>query len=285
MSKLKFISLSNLKFFWETIQNLLMKNDGSNLVEDKPLATPTLTANWTVSGNGASETKTGASITVEVGQTVNAEVSFSYDLSSGTKKAPTSINKSVYGGSAEAITPIPSENTNTSIGTVPSDTQSGKASRTIKVTFNAVKKGLQAVNNIIKYVSGETVSESKSVTCNHYYRVFWGGASALPFVTGSTTELDYAQLKNLFNNDLKGAKGITLNGSTTTGQRYYYMFPASYSALTKLYEGGNAVNTLDAYTRKEFTVKSPFASTGVAYYVYESNNPDIYSTTKELVFS
>lgn len=257
-----------------TQNGLLSKTDKTNLdsvvdklkdvtaIVDKVLVTPVITSQWTIK-NQAGDTVTlpginlsSNSIIIETGYKVDYSGSFKWIHSDG-KKDPTSVNGS-YG------TALPASNINSATLTDSNIT----ANKTYTVNLVAPKKGLMlSGSTIIAATGNDTTKATAQVSFQH--KRMWG-------VTTDPVNITFDAF-DLANSRAKTITGVTAN----TTQYYYYAYPKTLGALTKITQNG-AAPVIGDFNRVEKTIVNA-AGASIVYYIYTTKNKGAF-TNVELKF-
>lgn len=100
---------------------------------------------------------------------------------------------------------------------------------------------------------------------------------AYPSFAGVTTlatitDADATTLATTFTKIIKTTKGYTWNNITVNDERFCYMYPISFGALTSIVDG-NGFNQMDSYTRFTVNVTDATTSNVEPYYVYLLTDP------------
>lgn len=231
-------------------------------IVDKVLVTPVITSQWTIK-NQAGDTVTlpginlsSNSIIIETGYKVDYSGSFKWIHSDG-KKDPTSVNGS-YG------TALPASNINSATLTDSNIT----ANKTYTVNLVAPKKGLMLSGSTIVAATGnDTTKATAQVSFQH--KRMWG-------VTTDPVNITFDAF-DLANSRAKTITGVTAN----TTQYYYYAYPKTLGALTKITQNG-AAPVIEDFNRVEKTIVNA-AGASIVYYIYTTKNKGAF-TNVELKF-
>lgn len=232
------------------------------VIVDKVLVTPVITSQWTIK-NQAGDTVTlpdinlsSNNIIIETGYKVDYSGSFKWIHSDG-KKDPTSVNGS-YG------TALPASNINSATLTDSNIT----ANKTYTVNLVAPKKGLMLSGSTIVAATGnDTTKATAQVSFQH--KRMWG-------VTTDPVNITFDAF-DLANSRAKTITGVTAN----TTQYYYYAYPKTLGALTKITQNG-AAPVIEDFNRVEKTIVNA-AGASIAYYIYTTKNKGAF-TNVELKF-
>lgn len=208
-----------------------MKNDGSNYVASKELATPVITSTWTIknASNNAMTAPTGNSITVEPGATVTWSGYYTNPTLTGInadKASPTSCR-------GDFGTTLPSVGSNSGTNTFTTTTN-----KTYTIVFQKPKSGLLVENSKVVKAEG-TDEKSAQASVSFANKVYWGINTAT-----TATEASIKAMSSQFAST--GAIG-SKNFACTAKHYCYICMPSSYPTPTINY-GTTVVGFVDAGT-------------------------------------
>lgn len=83
----------------------------------------------------------------------------------------------------------------------------------------------------------------------------------------SITDADATTLAGTFSKSIKTGKGFTWNNITVNDERFCYMYPTSFGALTSIIDG-NGFSQMSSYTRYSVNITDPTTGNVVPYYAY-----------------
>lgn len=247
-------------------------------LEAKTLVTPTIVGDHTASAiwelrkndnvtaySLRSGVATDQAITVHNGVNVYVHAKYSYPSPTSSQVAPTTISGD-FGATDPGAGVFSATFTNGGVAITTADS--------FAVTLAAPKSGLIVVGDQVEFASGNnTTSDSVSVTFSH--DVFFGYSTS--------TSLLEADIQALATKRF-GDKSETFTGVTATGGKYtYFVYPASYGALTSVILDGSSP-ILGAFSRQSDVNITNDGGLVVAMAVYRSNATDAF-TDNSLAFS
>lgn len=237
------------------------------LFADKLLASPVISGTWSFKNNAGTEvtnTEVGvsnvnaSSITIERGYKAKFVGSFKWTKTT-TNKAPTSC--SGYLG-----TTLPSSDVASPTTTI----DNIAASRVIKETLSAPKKGFMVSGSSVVVASGNDTTSAQFII-NVWSRQRYG------VTTSATPTQD--DIKAMTGTKLVSARTLSVSGVTADGTQYYsYAYPKDLGALTSIVQNG-AAPVLEDFNRTEVTVTNG-AGVGIVYYVYTSKYKGAFQNVK-----
>lgn len=195
----------------------------------------------------------------------------------GLKEIGTSVNGSLMsltitneGSVTVPINQIKFYNGNTLLKTI--DYVKGKSeynfTYTQQITTNTTLKA-ELVYNGSEKVSG--TGKFEFVYASYY------GATALATISdGQATAL-----ATLFNKSVKSGKALTWENITLNDERFCYMYPKSFGALTSI-KDGNGFSQLEGYITLSVNLTSPINGNVVPYYVYLLKDPTTGTNFKQI---
>lgn len=237
------------------------------LFADKLLASPVISGTWSFKNNAGTEvtnTEVGvsnvnaSSITIERGYKAKFVGSFKWTKTT-TNKAPTSC-------SGDLGTTLPSSDVASSTTTI----NNIAASRVIKETLSAPKKGFMVSGSSVVVASGNDTT-SAQFSINVWSRQRYG------VTTSATPTQD--DIKAMTGTKLVNARTLSVSGVTADGTQYYsYAYPKDLGALTSIVQNG-AAPVLEDFNRTEVTVTNG-AGVNIVYYVYTSKYKGAFQNVK-----
>lgn len=237
------------------------------LFADKLLASPVISGTWSFKNNAGTEvtnTKVGvsnvnaSSITIERGYKAKFVGSFKWTKTT-TNKAPTSC-------SGNLGTTLPSSDVASPTTTI----DNIAASRVIKETLSAPKKGFMVSGSSVVVASGNDTT-SAQFSINVWSRQRYG------VTTSATPTQD--DIKAMTGTKLVNARTLSVSGVTADGTQYYsYAYPKDLGALTSIVQNG-AAPVLEDFNRTEVTVTND-AGVNIVYYVYTSKYKGAFQNVK-----
>lgn len=236
------------------------------LFADKLLASPVISGTWSFKNNAGTEvtnTEVGvsnvnaSSITIERGYKAKFVGSFKWTKTT-TNKAPTSC-------SGDLGTTLPSSDVAS-----PTTIDNIAASRVIKETLSAPKKGFMVSGSSVVVASGNDTT-SAQFSINVWSRQRYG------VTTSATPTQD--DIKAMTGTKLVNARTLSVSGVTADGTQYYsYAYPKDLGALTSIVQNG-AAPVLEDFNRTEVTVTNG-AGVNIVYYVYTSKYKGAFQNVK-----
>ena len=235
------------------------------LFADKLLASPVISGTWSFKNNaGTEDTEVGvsnvnaSSITIERGYKAKFVGSFKWTKTT-TNKAPTSC-------SGDLGTTLPSSDVASPTTTI----DNIAASRVIKETLSAPKKGFMVSGSSVVVASGNDTT-SAQFSINVWSRQRYG------VTTSATPTQD--DIKAMTGTKLVNARTLSVSGVTADGTQYYsYAYPKDLGALTSIVQNG-AAPVLEDFNRTEVTVTNG-AGVNIVYYVYTSKYKGAFQNVK-----
>ena len=237
------------------------------LFADKLLASPVISGTWSFKNNAGTEvtnTEVGvsnvnaSSITIERGYKAKFVGSFKWTKTT-TNKAPTSC-------SGDLGTTLPSSDVASPTTTI----DNIAASRVIKETLSAPKKGFMVSGSSVVVASGNDTT-SAQFSINVWSRQRYG------VTTSATPTQD--DIKAMTGTKLVNARTLSVSGVTADGTQYYsYAYPKDLGALTSIVQNG-AAPVLEDFNRTEVTVTNG-AGVNIVYYVYTSKYKGAFQNVK-----
>lgn len=237
------------------------------LFADKLLASPVISGTWSFKNNAGTEvtnTEVGvsnvnaSSITIERGYKAKFVGSFKWTKTT-TNKAPTSC-------SGNLGTTLPSSDVASPTTTI----DNIAASRVIKETLSAPKKGFMVSGSSVVVASGNDTT-SAQFSINVWSRQRYG------VTTSATPTQD--DIKAMTGTKLVNARTLSVSGVTADGTQYYsYAYPKDLGALTSIVQNG-AAPVLEDFNRTEVTVTNG-AGVNIVYYVYTSKYKGAFQNVK-----
>lgn len=237
------------------------------LFADKLLASPVISGTWSFKNNAGTEvTNTevdvsnvnASSITIERGYKAKFVGSFKWTKTT-TNKAPTSC-------SGNLGTTLPSSDVASPTTTI----DNIAASRVIKETLSAPKKGFMVSGSSVVVASGNDTT-SAQFSINVWSRQRYG------VTTSATPTQD--NIKAMTGTKLVNARTLSVSGVTADGTHYYsYAYPKDLGALTSIVQNG-AAPVLEDFNRTEVTVTNG-AGVNIVYYVYTSKYKGAFQNVK-----
>lgn len=237
------------------------------LFADKLLASPVISGTWSFKNNAGTEvTNTevdvsnvnASSITIERGYKAKFVGSFKWTKTT-TNKAPTSC-------SGDLGTTLPSSDVASPTTTI----DNIAASRVIKETLSAPKKGFMVSGSSVIVASGNNTT-SAQFSINVWSRQRYG------VTTSATPTQD--DIKAMTGTKLVNARTLSVSGVTADGTQYYsYAYPKDLGALTSIVQNG-AAPVLEDFNRTEVTVTNG-AGVNIVYYVYTSKYKGAFQNVK-----
>lgn len=237
------------------------------LFADKLLASPVISGTWSFKNNAGTEvtnTEVGvsnvnaSSITIERGYKAKFVGSFKWTKTT-TNKAPTSC-------SGDLGTTLPSSDVASPTTTI----DNIAASRVIKETLSAPKKGFMVSGSSVVVASGNDTT-SAQFSINVWSRQRYG------VTTSATPTQD--NIKAMTGTKLVNARTLSVSGVTADGTQYYsYAYPKDLGALTSIVQNG-AAPVLEDFNRTEVTVTNG-AGVNIVYYVYTSKYKGAFQNVK-----
>ena len=268
------ISGDDIPLASDTVDGLLTASDFTSLKDNTTkiqsiwegnpvLVTPTISGTWTITNQNNTQiaTSTNANITYEKGYKAKFEGTWKW--ASASRKKDPSRTDGAWG------TTLPTSNTNSTKYTSSNIT----STTTFTQNIYADKLGLMVSGSNVTPASGEDKT-SASVSVTFLNRMYYGVATSQ-----TPTESIVTSLSNtgLVNSRVKTISNIT----ATSSQYYYYAYPTSLGALTKITQDGSTP-VIGAFTRNILTITND-AGLSVELFVYVSNNPGAF-TNNELKF-
>jgi hypothetical protein len=237
------------------------------LFADKLLASPVISGTWSFKNNAGTKvtnTEVGvsnvnaSSITIERGYKAKFVGSFKWTKTT-TNKAPTSC-------SGDLGTTLPSSDVASPTTTI----DNIAASRVIKETLSAPKKGFMVSGSSVVVASGNDTT-SAQFSINVWSRQRYG------VTTSATPTQD--DIKAMTGTKLVNARTLSVSGVTADGTQYYsYAYPKDLGALTSIVQNG-AASVLEDFNRTEVTVTNG-AGVNIVYYVYTSKYKGAFQNVK-----
>lgn len=237
------------------------------LFADKLLASPVISGTWSFKNNAGTKvtnTEVGvsnvnaSSITIERGYKAKFVGSFKWTKTT-TNKAPTSC-------SGDLGTTLPSSDVASPTTTI----DNIAASRVIKETLSAPKKGFMVSGSSVVVASGNDTT-SAQFSINVWSRQRYG------VTTSATPTQD--DIKAMTETKLVNARTLSVSGVTADGTQYYsYAYPKDLGALTSIVQNG-AAPVLEDFNRTEVTVTNG-AGINIVYYVYTSKYKGAFKNVK-----
>lgn len=231
-----------------------MKKNGSNYEGDKPLVTPVITSQWTITNVTPQITKNDLNISVENGAKLTYKGSFKWSVEDDLNKSPVSCLGS-FG------TALPDNGVSSDYLEVENITKSV----TFAVALNAPKVGLEVNNNKVIRANGNDKTQA-STSVSFYNRRYWG--------VSPDTNADIT----LLNSELSNSRAKTITFDCSGGKYFYYAYPKSLG-LSSWNIGGLSFT---GYTLQEKTIVNEYGLR-IVYYVYRSTDKQTGNNIKAII--
>lgn len=181
----------------------------------------------------------------------------------GVKEMGTTVNGTTMKltiSNLNAVT-VPINKVDFYVGSTIVDTQNFVAGQSL---YQFIYKTPITSNTTVKAVL--TYNTNKTVQGSGSFTFVYASYSGLTTVANIDNTIATGFLTSFVKN-IKNTKGFTWNNINANDEKFCYMYPASFDALTSIKDGNN-FEQLGSYTRYQVDVTYPTDNVVVSYYVY-----------------
>ena len=237
------------------------------LFADKLLASPVISGTWSFKNNaGTKVTNTEVGVSNVNASSITIERGYKAKFVGSFKWTKRTTNKDPRTFSGDLGTTLPSSDVASPTTTI----DNIAASRVIKETLSAPKKGFMVSGSSVVVASGNDTT-SAQFSINVWSRQRYG------VTTSATPTQD--DIKAMTGTKLVNARTLSVSGVTADGTQYYsYAYPKDLGALTSIVQNG-AAPVLEDFNRTEVTVTNG-AGVNIVYYVYTSKYKGAFQNVK-----
>ena len=159
------------------------------------------------------------------------------------------------------IVTVPIDKVDFYVGSTIVDTQTFVTGQSVyQFVYNTAITDNTSVKAVLTY------STNKTTTGTDAFTFVYGSYSGLTTVATMDDAIATGFLTS-FTKNIKNAKGFTWNNIAANDQKFCYMYPVSFGALSSIKDGNN-FEQLGSYTRYQVNVTYPTDGATIPYYVY-----------------